>query len=98
MIISNPPYIASAVVDGLDTSVRDYEPRLALDGGPDGLVAYRSIISLASERAKPGTWLIFEIGFDQRESVTALLETAGFGDIAHAKDLAGRDRVIAARK
>ena len=96
LIISNPPYIRSGEIAALQPEVRDHEPRLALDGGPDGLAAYREIVALAGERMKPGAALVFEIGHDQREPVAALLESAGFANLTFRRDLAGRDRAISA--
>ena len=93
----NPPYIVSAEMAGLMPEVRDHDPAAALDGGPDGLNAYREIVGLAAGRMKPGGWLVFEIGYDQRLSVGALLETAGFEAITCLKDLGGNDRAIAAQ-
>lgn len=98
LIVSNPPYIASRTVDTLDQSVRAYEPREALDGGGDGLEAYRSIISIGQTRMKPDAWLVFEIGYDQREAVMALLDRAGFSHISSAQDTGQRDRVVCARR
>lgn len=98
LIISNPPYIRTGTISTLDASVRAFEPHGALDGGEDGLAAYRSIISLAKTRLKEGAWLVFEIGFDQREPVTALLVEAGFRSISCGQDHGQRDRVVAARR
>ncbi len=98
LIISNPPYIASDIIETLDRDVRDYEPRLALDGGPDGLDAYREIIVLGAEKMKPGAWLVLEIGYDQKAAVTALLEAAGWTGILHRRDLGGNDRAVAAQR
>lgn len=98
VIISNPPYIARDVIPTLDAGVRAFEPHSALDGGEDGLDAYRSIIDLAAEHMKSDAWLVFEIGFDQREAVVALLEDAGFNSISCGQDHGGRDRVVTARR
>ena len=98
LIISNPPYIASKVVGTLDESVRAYEPHEALDGGRDGLDAYRSIVSMGQTRLKPGAWRVFEIGFDQREAVMTLMETAGFAQVSSAQDTGQRDRVVCGRR
>ena len=95
LIISNPPYIQSDVIPTLAPEVRDHDPMEALDGGADGLAAYREIITLA-RAMKPGAHLVLEIGYDQKTAVTALLEAAGFTDITHRKDLGGNDRAIAA--
>lgn len=98
LIVSNPPYIRSAVIDTLDTSVKAYEPHLALNGGASGLEAYEEIIAMARERMKPGAWIVFEIGFDQATEVTSLLEVAGFDAISVAQDTGQRDRVVTARR
>ncbi|MGB3624881.1 MAG: peptide chain release factor N(5)-glutamine methyltransferase [Henriciella sp.] len=98
LIISNPPYIASDIIETLDESVRSHEPHIALDGGADGLAAYRSIIHLARSQMKPGAWLVFEIGYDQGKAVTSLLEKAGFDAISCGQDLGERDRVVSARR
>ena len=95
LIISNPPYIQSDVIPTLAPEVRDHDPMDALDGGADGLDAYREIITFA-QGMKPGAHLVLEIGYDQKTAVTALLEAAGFTDITHRKDLSGNDRAIAA--
>ncbi|MEM1151521.1 MAG: peptide chain release factor N(5)-glutamine methyltransferase, partial [Pseudomonadota bacterium] len=98
LIVSNPPYICAAEIDTLQPEVRDHDPRLALDGGPDGLAAYREIIGLGAQSMKPGAWLVMEIGHDQREAVLALLAHAGYVDGQTRKDLGGNDRVVAARR
>ncbi len=98
LIISNPPYIRSEIIDTLDASVKDYEPHLALDGGASGLEAYDEIIAMASERMKPGAWIVLEIGFDQAAEVQSLLEEAGFETISVAQDAGQRDRVVTARR
>lgn len=98
LIVSNPPYIESAVLATLQPEVRDHDPIDALDGGVDGLDAYREIVALAAAKMKPNAYLVFEIGHDQKEAVTKLLEGANFAAITHARDLGGNDRAIAARK
>ena len=98
LVISNPPYIASAEIDSLAPEVRAHDPLKALDGGPDGLQAYREIVSLAARYLAPGSWLVFEIGHDQKTSVAGLLEAADFIAIGGAKDLGGNDRAVWARK
>lgn len=98
LIISNPPYIKSDVIPTLQPEVRDHDPHAALDGGADGLEAYREIIDLAGEHMRPGALLIFEIGFDQNHAVSALLLEAGFTDLRHQQDMGGNDRAIAATK
>ena len=96
MIVSNPPYIPSEVIGELDTEVKDHDPLIALDGGKDGLDFYRIIAKEAPEHLLPGGHLLLEIGYDQGETVPALLAEAGFRDIEVIKDLAGNDRVVAA--
>ena len=98
LIISNPPYIRSDVIPTLQPEVRDHDPVVALDGGEDGLEAYREIVALAGAHMKPGGILIFEIGFDQNQSVSTLLLQAGFTDLRHQQDMGGQDRAIAAKK
>jgi release factor glutamine methyltransferase len=97
-IISNPPYIPRAVVETLDPWVKDYEPRLALDGGEDGLDFYREITITAKDYLKEEGWLLFEIGYDQGESVSALLNMNGFRDVKVLQDLAGLHRVVLGKK
>lgn len=92
-ILSNPPYIPSSVVDTLMEEVRDHEPRMALDGSGDGLYYYRKIIEQSPEYLRPEGMLFFEIGYDQAEAVSSLMEVS-FRDIHVAKDLAGLDRVV----
>ena len=94
LIVSNPPYITSAVVDTLAPEVRDFDPRLALDGGPDGLAPYRIIAAEAAQYLTPGGRVLVEIGYDQGAAVMALFVAAGFGDVAVHRDLAGLDRVV----
>jgi len=96
MIVSNPPYIPSEVIGELDTEVKDHDPLIALDGGKDGLDFYRIIAKEAPEHLLPGGHLLLEIGYDQGETVPALLAEAGFRDIEVIKDLAGNDRVVVA--
>ncbi|MGN0169974.1 MAG: peptide chain release factor N(5)-glutamine methyltransferase [Lachnospiraceae bacterium] len=98
VIVSNPPYIKSAVIEGLDSEVKDYEPYEALDGKEDGLYFYRLIIEQSKEFLVPGGHLCFEIGYDQGAEVSELLKEQGYQDIQVKKDLAGLDRVITARK
>lgn len=98
LIISNPPYICSDVIPDLAPEVRDYDPMDALDGGSDGLEAYRDIIALGSESMKSGAHLVLEIGYDQKAAVTDLLTAAGFSNLEHRRDLGGNDRAIAATK
>ena len=94
LIVSNPPYITSAVVETLAPEVRDFDPRLALDGGPDGLAPYRIIADEAGEWLAPGGLVMVEIGYDQGVAVSGLFIAAGFVDVAVHRDLAGLDRVV----
>jgi len=96
--MSNPPYIASSVVDELDPEVRYFDPRMALDGGMDGLDAYREIVALCATAMRPGSWLVFEIGYDQGEAVSSLLSASKFSFVRVHKDFSGQDRVIVAHK
>ncbi len=97
MIISNPPYIRTAVLEELEEEVRCHDPLLALDGKEDGLHFYRRIIREAEGHLNPGGWLLFEIGYDQREAVTELMKQQGYRQIQVKKDLAGLDRVVIGR-
>lgn len=90
--VSNPPYIESSVVDSLETTVKDYEPRLALDGGADGLIFYRKIVDNIKSILRPGGELIFEIGFNQGQSLTKIMSPL-FDSVNIIKDLAGLDRI-----
>lgn len=95
VLVSNPPYIASAVINTLAPEVRTYEPMLALDGGADGLDAYRAILPLIPRYLKPGGWFAFEIGTDQGEALLNLAQVQeNIQKIEIFQDLAGRDRVI----
>lgn len=97
LVVSNPPYITTADLAGLQPEVRDYEPHLALDGGPDGLAAYRVIIAEAPKYLNPGGWLLLEAGAGQSGDVAALLAKAGFTGIVSAMDHAGINRVVGGR-
>jgi len=92
VLVSNPPYIPSLTVDGLEPHIREHEPRLALDGGPDGLDAYRALLLDAVMVLKPGGGLFLEIGDEQGAQVYGMLEEYGFTDVAVIKDYSGRDR------
>lgn len=94
LIVSNPPYITSADLAGLQPEVRDFEPRLALDGGPDGLDAYRVLAVEAPRHLEPGGWLLLEIGAGQDKDVAGLLADAGFDAIVTVPDSAGILRVV----
>ena len=94
VIVSNPPYIRTAVIEELKEEVKFHDPFLALDGKEDGLYFYRNIIEEASDYLKPRGRLYFEIGHDQGEDVSRLMREAGFSDVTVKKDLAGLDRVV----
>ena len=94
IIVSNPPYIKTGVIESLMPEVRDHEPHLALDGREDGLFFYRRIIAQAGEFLMGGGMLFMEIGYDQGEDVRRLMEEAGYADIEVIKDFAGLDRVV----
>ncbi len=96
IITSNPPYIESSVIETLNATVKNFEPRLALDGGEDGLDFYRRIASIAPKILNSGGRLIFEIGYDQGKTVPPLLKRK-FRDIKVIKDLCGNDRVVTAK-
>lgn len=96
MIISNPPYIRTDVIETLAPEVRCAEPRLALDGGADGLDFYRRIIRQAPAHLVIGGRLMLEIGYDQAQAVSGLLEDAGYYDIEIIKDYGGNDRIATA--
>lgn len=98
IIVSNPPYIRSEVIDTLMPEVRDHEPRQALDGTSDGIYFYRRIVEESKGFLKYGGRLYFEIGYDQAVEVSDLMEQAGFTDIHTVKDYAGLDRVVYGRK
>lgn len=94
LIVSNPPYIPSKVIEILQEEVRLHEPRLALDGKEDGLAFYRAITEEAKDHLSGGGWLLFEIGHDQGEQVADLMKTGGYVQVEVKKDLAGLDRVV----
>ncbi len=94
LVVSNPPYIETAALAGLDPEVRLYDPPLALDGGPDGLTAYREICALLPGLVAPGGFAIFEVGLGQAEAVAALLSSRGFGNVHAKRDLAGVERAV----
>ena len=93
-IVSNPPYIPHDDIAGLDTSVKDYEPHLALDGGEDGLDVYQPTSGKWKAALVPGGRLYFEVGIGQADSVLRIMRAQGFGDIQVVKDLHGIPRVV----
>jgi release factor glutamine methyltransferase len=96
IIISNPPYIAQNVIPTLAAEVREFDPMLALNGGEDGLNAYRHLIPQLPKLLKSKGFAVFEIGYDQATAVTELFTKAGFTDITTHKDLGGNDRCVVA--
>ncbi|MGQ0534328.1 MAG: peptide chain release factor N(5)-glutamine methyltransferase [Caulobacteraceae bacterium] len=94
LVVSNPPYIPTAEIDGLAPEVAKFEPRLALDGGPDGLSAYRSIADALPRLLTAGGAFALEVGFGQAESVTAMAEAAGLSTTEPRRDLSGIPRVV----
>ncbi len=94
LVVSNPPYIPSAVIETLEPEVRDHEPRLALDGGEDGLEAYRVLAPEILRVLKPGGMFAVEIGYDQSKAVEALFNAAGAKQVRTVKDLSTHDRVV----
>ncbi len=97
-VAANPPYIASEAIAGLEPEVRDHEPRSALDGGPDGMDAYRWLAPEVLRVLKPGGLFATEIGSDQSVAVQALFKAAGAEGVRTLKDLANRDRVVTGSK
>jgi release factor glutamine methyltransferase len=98
LVVANPPYIPSGEIALLEPEVRDYEPRAALDGGPDGLDAYRRLAPEIMRVLRPGGQFAVEIGVGQRAAVEALFQIAGAADLSAHRDLGGRERVIAGTK
>lgn len=97
IIVSNPPYIKREVIETLDVEVKDHDPRMALDGGEDGLEFYRILAAQGAKYLNPGGYLLMEIGYDQGQEVTDLLKAQNvYKDIEVIKDFAGLDRVVKA--
>jgi len=94
LVVSNPPYIESAAVDTLDREVRDHDPRLALDGGPDGLGAYRAILADAGRVLRPGGHVVLELGIGQADAVTAIAAGHGLRRKALHRDGGGVERAL----
>ena len=93
-LVSNPPYIRTRDIATLDNGVRLYDPALALDGGADGLEAYRSIARDSQRLLRSGGYVLFEVGYDQAVEVAAITAESGYKNISVFQDLAGHDRVI----
>ena len=98
LVVSNPPYIETAALAGLDPEVRLHDPALALDGGADGLTAYRDICALLPALVRPGGFAIFEVGMGQAQPVAALMAARGFADVRSKRDLAGVERAVMGRR
>ena len=98
VIVSNPPYIPTKVIETLQDEVRLHDPLLALDGTEDGLMFYRKITEKAREYLKTDGYLCYEIGAEQAADVSEIMKQAGLRDITVVKDLAGLDRVVMGRK
>ena len=98
LIVSNPPYIKTDVIESLMEEVKNFEPYIALDGKEDGLYFYKILAEEATDYLNPGGRIYLEIGFDQGEEVSALLRNYGYSDITIARDLAGLCRVVYGRK
>ena len=97
LVVTNPPYVASAEIATLAREVRDFDPMAALDGGADGLAAYRTIVADAGRLLAPGAFLVMEVGAGQSDAVSVLAGAAGLTAVATATDLAGIPRVVSAR-
>jgi release factor glutamine methyltransferase len=98
LIVANPPYVRSGEIAGLAREVRDHDPRLALDGGEDGLEAYRAILPQIARLLAPSSgWFFLEVGAGQAEAVADIATRAGLADMAILPDLAGVPRVVAGR-
>lgn len=97
LIVSNPPYVRRADIAHLQPEVAYHEPRLALDGGADGLALIGRLLAEAPRHLAPGAWILCEIGMDQGPAVRALAAAAGLEDIDVLRDLAGHERTLAAR-
>lgn len=98
VVLSNPPYVATDDLAGLQPEVRDHEPRLALDGGPDGLSIHRRLARDARRALRPDGWLAVEVGFGQAAAVSALLRGEGYTHVAAQRDLAGIERMVRGRR
>ena len=95
---SNPPYIPADVIETLMPEVKDYEPRLALEGADEGLEFYKKITEASLEHLNPGGWLFYEIGCEQAEDVSKIMRDKGFKEVHTVRDLAGLDRVVYGRR
>jgi len=98
LVLSNPPYIPSDVIEKLEPVVKNHEPRLALDGGNDGMKASKQIISGASKGLAKGGWLILEHHYDQSEKIMKIMKNIGMEEVSFEKDLSGIKRYAICRK
>ena len=98
IVVSNPPYISSLEIEKLEPEVKDFEPRIALDGMVDGLHFYKRIVAECPKVLKEGGWLFFEIGMEQAEDVSEIMRNGDFSNIEVHKDLSGKDRVVLGRR
>jgi release factor glutamine methyltransferase len=98
LMVSNPPYIASAAIPGLDAEVREHDPLLALDGGADGLEAYRILLGEAGRLLRPGGLAVLEIGYDQAAALRQLAQAHGLDVLRVAHDLSGHPRCVALKQ
>jgi release factor glutamine methyltransferase len=98
VLCANVPYVPSGAIATLPTDVRDHEPRLSLDGGPDGLDVFRRLAGRAGHWLAPGGRLYAEIGEDQAEAAAALVTGAGLAEVTIRQDLVGRDRIVEATR
>ncbi len=98
LIMSNPPYIPTSDIDEIMEDVREFEPRLALDGMEDGLYFYKEIIDKSKTYLDSEGYLVFEIGYNQYEDIRGILLEAGFSQVSVKKDYAGLDRIVVARR
>lgn len=98
IVTANPPYIASSEIGGLQPEVRDFEPRIALDGGPDGLAVIRELLSEAFRVLRPGGLILMEVAIGQSEEAVELMTRTGYAVVAVHRDLAGIPRAVEARK
>jgi release factor glutamine methyltransferase len=94
LVVSNPPYIRTDVIDTLSIEVKSHDPYMALDGGDDGLIFYRRIAKESKTYLKEGGMLFFEIGHDQSEEVIQIMEDEGFYDVVMVRDYAGNPRIV----
>ncbi len=98
IVVSNPPYIPSGTIDGLQREVARYDPRAALDGGTDGLRAYRDLVPGAAKVLRPGGLAVFEVGADQADPVERLMKGAGFNNLQKRLDFSGIPRCVSGQK